>query len=225
MASPTPVLPEVPSTMVDPGLRRPSRSAALDHRRSRPVLDAPTRVEELELPDQGAGEVPAHPVETDHGGVADQVEERVGDFHRRPTIGEGHDLDAEQVLAVREVLVGVQLGRQPGTPQVHGDLGRAWSDDRHVPWDTRPDVGDQRWRDIGERQRDDVVRPGGQSLGRLVGSDDDEHVHGDMLVHLRRLCLGTGPAQCVGRGRPVRWGGRASASGGPAQCVGRAGPS
>ena len=158
MASPTPVLPEVPSTMVDSRLEEAFALGPLDHRRSRPVLDAPTRVEELELPDQGAWEVSAHPVETDHGGVADQVEERVGDFHRRPTIGEGHDLYAEQVPSVREVLVGVQLGRQPGTPQVHSDLGRARSDDRHARVGCAPDVGDQRWRDIGERQRDDVMR-------------------------------------------------------------------
>ena len=118
----------------------------------------------------------------------------------------------------------------PARRSVHGDLGRAWSDDRHVPWDTGPDVGDQRWRDIGERQRDDVVRPGDQSLGGLVGSDDDEQVHGDMLVHLRRLCLGTGLLRgagrpgLIGRGRPSSSGVRPSASDGPGQCVGRAGP-
>jgi hypothetical protein len=58
-----------------------------------------------------------------------------------------------------------------------------------VPRNSRADLGDQRRGDLGERDRQDVVRPGGETLGRLVGSDCDEQVHGDMLAHRRALCI------------------------------------
>ena len=83
MARPTPVLPEVPSTIVEPG-REAGPLGRLDHGRGRAVLHAPAGVEDLELGDERAGKVPADPVEAHHRGVADEVEERVGDLHLRP---------------------------------------------------------------------------------------------------------------------------------------------
>jgi hypothetical protein len=58
-----------------------------------------------------------------------------------------------------------------------------------VPGDPRPDLGDQGRSDLGQRDRENVVRPGGQALGGLVGSDYDEQVHGDMLAQDRALCI------------------------------------
>ncbi len=52
MARPTPVLPDVGSTMVPPGLRSPSRSAASIIGECRAVLDAATRVEEFQFGQQ-----------------------------------------------------------------------------------------------------------------------------------------------------------------------------
>ena len=84
------------------GPEQPVALGRLDHRRRGPVLDAPARVEELELGDERAGQVPADAVEAHHRGVADEVEERVGHLHRRPAVGERHDLDPGEVLAVRQ---------------------------------------------------------------------------------------------------------------------------
>ena len=61
--------------------------------------------------------------------------------------------------------------------------GRPGADDADLAGDSGADLGDEGRRHLGGGQREDVVRPGGETLGRLVGSDDDEQVHGDMLAH------------------------------------------
>ena len=225
MASPTPVLPEVPSTMVDPGLRRPSRSALSTIAAAGRSLTLPPGLRNSSFPIKGQGE--SRPIRSRRtmGVLPTRSRSESATSIGAPRSVRGTiSMPSRSLRSERSSSVCNSVG-SPARRRCTATSASAWSDDRHAPCGCAPDVGDQRWRDIGERQRDDVVRAGDQSLGWLVGSDDDEHVHGDMLVHLRGLCLGTGPAQCVGRGRPVRWGGRASASGGPAQCVGRAGPS
>ena len=52
MARPWPVLPEVGSMMVPPGLSRPVPLGRLDHRQPDAVLDRAARVEHLELGEQ-----------------------------------------------------------------------------------------------------------------------------------------------------------------------------
>ena len=52
-----------------------------------------------------------------------------------------------------------------------------------------PDLRDQGRSDLGKRNRQNVVRSCSQALGRLVGSDYDEQVHGDMLADRRVLCI------------------------------------
>jgi hypothetical protein len=54
----------------------------VDHRHRRPVLDAATRVEELDLGEEVALEVATDPTETHQWRVAHQVEQRVGHVHR-----------------------------------------------------------------------------------------------------------------------------------------------
>jgi hypothetical protein len=83
----------------------------------------------------------------------------------------------------------VQLGREPCVAQLRGHRCGARAEDRDVPGDPRPDLGDQGRSDLGQRDRENVVRPGGQALGGLVGSDYDEQVHGDMLAQDRALCI------------------------------------
>ena len=175
--------------MVEPGPEQPRALGRIDHRHGRPVLDAPTGIEDLELGDERAGKVAAHAIEAHHGRVADEVEEGVGHLHRRPTICQRNDLDADEVRPACHVLVGVELGGQPRAAQLCSYRRRPGAEYRHVSRDPRPDLGDQGRGDLGQRERENVVRPGDQTLRRLIGSDDDEQVHGAMLAQGRALCI------------------------------------
>jgi len=159
--------------MVDPGLSSPARSAASTIVMAGRSLTLPPglRISSLATSGQGRSRPPGRGAPS---GVADEVEERVGNLHLRPAVGQRHDLDAGQVLALRHVLVGVQLRRQPRAAQLRGHRFGARAHDRDVPRNSRANLGDQRRGDLGERDRQDVVRPGGETLGRLVGSDYDE---------------------------------------------------
>ena len=86
MASPTPVFPEVGSTIVSPGSDRTGGLGLLDHHHGRPILDAAARVEVLELGQQVAREIAPDMVEADERGVSDQVEHAVGNVHRRSRV-------------------------------------------------------------------------------------------------------------------------------------------
>ena len=85
MASPTPVLPEVHSTIVPPGFRLPVRLGGLDHRRA-PMrsFDAAAGVEELDLGEHRAGRPRGDLAQADERRVADRVEDvrRSTAFHR-----------------------------------------------------------------------------------------------------------------------------------------------
>ena len=80
MASPMPVLPEVPSMMVPPGFSSPARSA------SSIILTAMRSLIELpglkvsSLTSTVPGHVAGDPVDPDHRRVADGVEDGVGDL-------------------------------------------------------------------------------------------------------------------------------------------------
>ena len=70
------MLPEVGSTIVPPGLSRPSRSAASTMRQADAVLDRAAGVQVLELGEQPRAALGLERGEPDDGGVADQVEHR-----------------------------------------------------------------------------------------------------------------------------------------------------
>jgi hypothetical protein len=52
-----------------------------DHPQADPVLDAPARVQHLELGQDGRPDAPGDGVQADQRGVADRVEEGVEDSH------------------------------------------------------------------------------------------------------------------------------------------------
>jgi len=74
-----PVLPEVGSIRVSPGLMRPSRLGIHDHAHADAVLHGAAGVQELALAEQFARQVAAEARQADHGrpahGVADRVED------------------------------------------------------------------------------------------------------------------------------------------------------
>jgi hypothetical protein len=83
----------------------------------------------------------------------------------------------------------VQLRGQSGLPQLHGDWSRVVADDSDSTRDPGADVGYHGGRHHAGGHREDVVRPRGKAIGRWVGPDYDEQIHGDMLAHLRALCI------------------------------------
>ena len=84
MARPMPVLPEVPSTIVEPGPSSPSRSAASIMAAAGRSFTLPPGLRISSLATSGQGRSRPDAVEADQRGVADEVEERVGDVHLRP---------------------------------------------------------------------------------------------------------------------------------------------
>ena len=77
-----PVLPLVGSTStVRPGSMQAVALSRLDHRQADPVLHAVGGVAEFELGDDLGGETRGHPVQSDEGGVADQLCDVTGDVH------------------------------------------------------------------------------------------------------------------------------------------------
>jgi hypothetical protein len=83
MASPMPVLPDVPSTIVPPGFSNPGPLGLLDHLDGHAVLDRVAGIERLELGDDGRLHEPrGDRVDADHRGWAgDSVEDRGADAH------------------------------------------------------------------------------------------------------------------------------------------------
>ena len=90
------MLPLVGSTMVPPGTNSPSRSAASIMAERDAVLGRAAGIEQLELGHERALEVPGGSVQPDHGGVADELDQRVGDVHGRARVGDAPDLHAGQ---------------------------------------------------------------------------------------------------------------------------------
>ena len=77
-----PVLPLVGSTStVWPGVDVPASFRRLDHRQADPVLHARGGVPALQLGDDLGGDIARHTVQSDQGGVADQVCDVRGDVH------------------------------------------------------------------------------------------------------------------------------------------------
>ncbi len=134
----------------DDGAAPPQQAVGLgglDHGQGRPVLDAAARVEELELGQQLAGQVPADAVHPDQRGVADQLDQGVGGFDGRTGIGDPDGLDARPGVD-REVACRWSPAGRPGAAgeprpppgrcrPVGGDPDHA---DR--PGDVGPEVGD-----------------------------------------------------------------------------------
>src|SRR3954447_6937341 len=82
MAKPVPGLPLGGSTMVPPGLRWPSRSAALDQAQRVPAFDRAPGVECLDLRHELRREPGADAGQTHQRRLADRVEDRVLDGGR-----------------------------------------------------------------------------------------------------------------------------------------------
>ena len=105
MASPTPVLPDVGSTMVLPASEQSLVLRRVDHGQGGAVLDASARVEVLELGQEMAAKMSPGSVEAHQGCVADEIDQVVSDVHRRPLLrrwpgfdtgGHDHRLISEQ---------------------------------------------------------------------------------------------------------------------------------
>ena len=125
MARPTPVLPDVGSTIVPPGCSRPSRLGGVDHRHRRPVLDAAAGVEELELGQQLARQVAADAVEAHERRVADEVEQRGGGVDPGPGHGRAdRQVGQPGIVGTIVVVVPVQDDGQPGAVQRVGGVDR-----------------------------------------------------------------------------------------------------
>ena len=82
------MLPDVGSTIVPPGFSRPSRLGRVDHGDGQAVLDAAAGVRDLDLGEQVALQALGldQPRQPHERRVADQIEDRVGDVHRRGRI-------------------------------------------------------------------------------------------------------------------------------------------
>ena len=80
-ARPMPVLPLVGSTMVSPGWRRPSRSAASTMATAMRSLTLPPGLRASSLPSTAAAPSGTTRLQAHQGGAADQVEGRRGDVH------------------------------------------------------------------------------------------------------------------------------------------------
>ena len=177
MARPTPVLPDVGSTIVPPGLQPAVRLRRLDHGEGRPVLHAAARVEVLELGQEMAGQVPTDAVHAHQRGVADQIDERVGGLHGPAPIADRADahagLDAH-------VVIGVQGHRQAGMVELDGhprrQLGRA--DDADGLGDAGPQGGDDIEGDVGAPDGHLVAGTGGQAGRCGPAAHRHEDIHG-----------------------------------------------
>ncbi len=189
----------------------------LDHGQRRAVLDAAARVEIFELGQQVARQVPAQSVEADHRRVAEQVDQRVGDVHRRAPIGDRVDFHAD---VCGDCLVGVEGDGQARAVQGPGHLEPRRYGAHYA--DGMGDVGPQ----VGDRGRchrvtfEDyvVVGPGKQTRRCRAGADDDEHVHGAKGTRLRSRDVFCPPAF-----DPGRWPVAGGDAGGrlPLRCPGR----
>ena len=183
---------------LDDGPARPEPPLAfrrIDHGERGAVLDAASGVQELQLGQHLAGKVPSDPVETDEGGVADQVQQRVGRLDRRTRIGDRTDLDGRTHL---DRHIAQYLDRQTGVVQLVGYLcqpGPAFvtvgCDHSDRTGDVRAQVGDDlRWqRSVGH-----VHSPAGtcgQAPGHFGCVDYEQDVHGGCSPHASGSDLST----------------------------------
>ena len=100
--------------------QQPLGLGGLDHGQGGPVFGAAAGVEELELGEQLAGQVPADAVHANQRRVADEVDERVGGLDGRAGVGDRRDLDAWPGV---ERHVAVDGHRQAGPVQLAGHVG------------------------------------------------------------------------------------------------------
>ena len=92
IARPTPVLPEVGSTIVPPGLQQPARSASSIISAPMRSLTRPARIEHLELGQNGRAQSGRQARQPHQRRVPNQTEDIGGDFHacNSPTVYPGH---------------------------------------------------------------------------------------------------------------------------------------
>ena len=139
------MLPDVPSTIVDPGPSRPWRSASSIIEIAGRSFTLPPGLRSSSFANSWHREVPAGAVEPDERGLADQVEQRVRRLDRRPLVGERDHLDPLEALysCPAQHLVGVQLDRQTGLLELGRHLGRPRAHDADLSREAATEVCDQ----------------------------------------------------------------------------------
>ncbi len=164
-----------------PGLQQSLALRLLDHRDGRTILDAPAWVQELELGEELARQVPRSPVEPDERGIADQVEKRFGGLYRRASVGERDHLHALEATGRGVDAVFVQLDGNARPVQLDRQVQSPRADDAHLSREPSPQIGHQvRERLIGGDDHN-LVGAQRQPFRWGFGTDDHENVHAAML--------------------------------------------
>ena len=120
-------------------------------------------------------------IETDEWRVADEIEQRLRDRHRRATIGDGDHVDA---VYVHTIVVGMQCDRQTGTMQRDRQprgLG-ARAEHADIAWDAAAQLGDERRCRVTVGDVSQVTGSDRETLRKIDRTDDDEHVHTASVV-------------------------------------------
>ncbi len=149
----------------------------VEHGQRRPVLHRAPGIEQLEFRDQLTVQLAAHPVESDHRGVADQREERVGHLHRRAGVAEPTHLHA---LDLPHLGVGVELDQEAGVVELPGYIRRSdrvASDHPHPAGQGPPQLGEGLG---GHGHPLDLDQPAGshsQPFGKFRTIDAHEDIH------------------------------------------------
>jgi hypothetical protein len=181
--------PGVARCRFDDGPARAEETVALgrvDHGDRGAVLDAAAGIEEFQLGQQLAGQVPPDPVEPDQWCVADQVQQRVGGLDHRTRIADRGHRDGRVDL---DGYVTQHLDRKAGLVQLEGHsrqpVPAPVAVGRQEP-DRAGDVGAQVGDDVGwQRAGGDVHPPAGtcgQAPGDFGSIDYDQDVHGDTPI-------------------------------------------
>ncbi len=152
---------------------------ALDHGQRRSVLRGEPRVVELQLREEVAVQVPRRPIEANHGGVADQRDQVVGDVHRLAEIR--HALRGD--VGDGDVVVGVQHDGQAPFVQLASDRSGlvAAADDADAARDVAAQVRDQRHEGLTRGHRHGAAGPCDESVRWDGVTDHHEQVHGPTL--------------------------------------------
>jgi hypothetical protein len=157
-------------------MARPTPLGHVDHAQRRAVLDAPARIEELELGEELARQVASAAIETHERRVADQIEEGVGGFHGRAPV---RDPSRLHPIVEREWFVGEDDHGKSGAMELDGDLHDlvGLADHADLTRDVSPELGD---RADGKRSRRDVELPPGSGRkpkrhGHIADADEDVH--------------------------------------------------
>ena len=184
-----------------PGRRLDDRPARLEqvgalrsveHRDTDAILHAATGLEQLELRDQVAGQLAADAIQPYERRVADQIDQRSGDVHRRAGIAERTDVDAGRMqgCAIGNVVVRVHGDREPVAMERQGGLLGTGARDPDLARDARPKIGDHGGGHGRIGDPDDVVRAREQPFRRRALSQDHQDVHTLSLPGDSRLTAG-----------------------------------